>query len=96
MSKNQVTDDPTCVIKMLDEFRSCNPSVNLTNLIDNTSVAVIPKRLQFEDSDLSGDNKKRKCTATEVSIGTTEISADDSDLSVTGKLWIYFRYPGIV
>jgi hypothetical protein len=86
MSKKQDTDDPTCVIKMLDEFRSCNPSVNLPNLIDNSSIALVPTRLQFDDSVVSGENKKRKFTDSNVSIGTAEISANDSDLSALGKL----------
>jgi hypothetical protein len=86
MSKNQETDDPTCVIKMLGEFRSCNPSVNLPNLIDKSSIAVVIKRLYFDDSAVSGESKRRICTDTNVTIGTTKISADDSDLSVMGKL----------
>jgi hypothetical protein len=82
MSKNQETGDPKCVIKMLNEFRSCNPSVNLPNFIDNSSIAVVAKRLHFNDSAVSGESKRRKCTDTNVSIGMTKISADDSDLSV--------------
>jgi hypothetical protein len=96
MSRNQDTDDPTCVIKMLDEFRSCNPSVNFPNLIDNSSVTVVPKRLYFDDSTTSSDSNKRKCTDTNVAIGTTKISADDSHLSVMGKLWLYFKLAGAV
>lgn len=87
MSKNQSTDDPTCVIKMLDEFRSCNPSMNLSNLIDTRSIAVVPTKLQFDESTVSSDNKKRKFTDSSVSVGTAELSADDSDLSVLASPW---------
>ncbi|PNF32552.1 hypothetical protein B7P43_G02419 [Cryptotermes secundus] len=87
MSKNLDRDDPTCVIKMLDEFRSCNPSVNLSNLIDNRSRAVVPTKLQFDESTVSSDNKKRKFTDSNVSVGLGEISADDSDLSVLASPW---------
>jgi len=78
------TDDPTCVIKMLNEFRSCNPTMNLPNLIDSRSITMVPTKLQFDDSVVSNDNKKRKFTDI-VSVGTAEVSTD-SDLSVVGKL----------
>jgi hypothetical protein len=85
MSKNKETDYPTLVIKMLDEFRSCNPSLNLSNLIDNRSRAVVPTKLQFDEADIWSDNKKRKFTDSNDFVGVAEISGDDSDLSVLGK-----------
>jgi hypothetical protein len=66
MSKNQDTDDSTCVIKMLDEFRSCNPSVNLSNLNDNSSIAVVPTKIQFHESTVSSDDEKIKFTVSNV------------------------------
>jgi hypothetical protein len=85
MSKSQDTDDPTCVIKMLDEFRKIHPSMNLPNLIDSRNTELVPTRLHFEDSVTSHDNKKRKFTDSNVSVGTADVSAGDSDISVLGE-----------
>jgi hypothetical protein len=70
--------------------------MNLSNLIDTRSIAVVPTKLQFDESIVSSDNKKRKFTDSNVSAGTAEISADDSDLSVSGKLCLYFKFAVII
>jgi hypothetical protein len=85
MSKNQDTDDPTCVIKMLDEFRNCNPSLNLPNLIDETAMALGPTRLQFDDSVVSHDSKKLKITDSSVPVDTAEVCAEELGISVLGE-----------
>ena len=48
MNTNQEIDDPTCLIKLLDEFRSHNP--RLSNLLENAPAPLVPTRLQFNDS----------------------------------------------
>lgn len=47
MSKDQDIDDPTCVIKLLDEFRSCKPRPS--NFLGNKPV-LAPSKLEFNDS----------------------------------------------
>lgn len=84
MFESQDTEDPTCVIKMLDEFRQCNPTVNRPNFID---MAVVPTILQFDDCVVSHDSKKRKHTDSNVSVDT----AEDSNISVLGKFEIVFQ-----
>jgi hypothetical protein len=85
MSEKQDTDDPTCVLKMLNEFRTCNPSANLPSIIDIGSKTLMPTRLQFDDSSMLTDNKKRKFTDSNVSVSTAEVSVEDLDVSVLGK-----------
>jgi hypothetical protein len=85
MSTKQDTDDPTCVLRMLDEFRSCNPSANLPCIIDIGSKALMPTRLRFDDSSILTDNKKGKFTDSNVSVSTAEVSVEDLDASVLGK-----------
>ncbi|XP_021932555.1 mitotic spindle assembly checkpoint protein MAD1 isoform X2 [Zootermopsis nevadensis] len=80
MFESQDTEDPTCVIKMLDEFRQCNPTVNRPNFID---MAVVPTILQFDDCVVSHDSKKRKHTDSNVSVDT----AEDSNISVLASPW---------
>jgi hypothetical protein len=84
MSEKQETDDPTCVLKMLDEFRYCNPSVNLPSIIDMRSEALVPTRLRFDDSTTLTDNKEKIFTDNH-SVNTTEVRFDDSDVTVLGK-----------
>jgi len=84
MSEKQDTDDPTCVLKMLDEFRCCNPSVNLPNFIDMRSEALVPTRLRFDDSADLTDNKEKIFTDNH-SVSTTEACLDDSGVTVLGK-----------
>jgi len=81
MSEKQDMDDPTCVLKMLDEFRCCNPSVNLPSIIDMRSEALMPTRLRFDDSTILTDNKEKIFTGNH-SISTTEVCLDDSELTV--------------
>jgi len=83
MSEKQDTDDPTCVLKMLDEFR-CNPSVNLPNFIDMRSEAFVPTRLRFDDSTILTDNKEKIFTDSH-SVSTTEVCLDDTDVTLLGK-----------
>lgn len=85
MSENQDTDDPTCVLKMLDEFRSCNPSVNLPSIIDMGSKTLVPTRLRFDDSTVLTDNKKKIFTDNNVSVSSTEACVEDTDVTVLGK-----------
>lgn len=84
MSEKQDTDDPTCVLKMLDEFRCCNPSVNLPSIIDMRSEALMPTRLRFDYSTIVNDNKE-KIFKDNHSVSTTEVCLDDSDVTVSGK-----------
>jgi hypothetical protein len=84
MSEKQDTDDPTCVLKMLDEFRCCNPSVNLPSIIDMRSEALMPTRLRFDYSTIVNDNKEKIFTDNH-SVSTTEVCLDDSDVTVSGK-----------
>lgn len=84
MSKKLDTDDPTCVLKMLDEFRCCNPSVNLPNFIDMRSEALVPTRLRFDDSAVLTDNKEKIFTDNH-SVSRTEVCLDDSDVTVLCK-----------
>jgi hypothetical protein len=84
MSEKQDTDDPTCVLKMLDEFRCCNPSVNLPSIIDMRSEALMPTRLRFDDTTIVNDSKEEIFTDNH-SVRTTEVFLDDSDVTVSGK-----------
>lgn len=84
MSEKQDMDDPTCVLKMLDEFRSCNPSVNLPSIIDVGSKTLVPTRLRFDDSTVLTENKKKIFTDN-VSVSSTEACVEDSDVTVLGK-----------
>jgi hypothetical protein len=85
MSKKQDMDDPTCVLKMLDEFRSCNPSVNLPSIIGVDSKTLVPTRLRFDDSTVLTENKKKIFTGNNVSVSSTEACVEDSDVTVLGK-----------
>jgi hypothetical protein len=85
MSGKQDTDDPTCVRKMLDEFRSCSRSANVPNIIDIGSTALVPSRLRFDDSVILSDNKKRKFTDNNVSVSGVEVSVEESYVSALGK-----------
>jgi hypothetical protein len=84
MAEKQDTDDPTCVLKMLDEFRCCNPSVNLPSIIDMRSEALVPTRLRFDDSTILAVNKENIFTDNH-SASRTEVCLDYSDDSVLGK-----------
>lgn len=84
MAEKQDTDDPTCVLKMLDEFRCCNPSVNLPSIIDMRSEALMPTRLRFDYSPILNDNKEKLFTDNH-SVSTTEVCLNDSDVTVSGK-----------
>ncbi|XP_069687893.1 mitotic spindle assembly checkpoint protein MAD1-like [Periplaneta americana] len=81
---NSNTDDPTCVIKMLDEFRSCNPQ-RLPNLTNFETKELIPTRLQFDDSTYG--SKKRKCSDSPLSISVEQDSQDTSDMSILSSPW---------
>jgi hypothetical protein len=74
MSEKQDTDDPTCVLKMLGEFRCCNLSMNLSSIIGMRSEALVLTRFRFDDSTILADNKEK-----------TEVCLDDSDVTVLGK-----------
>jgi hypothetical protein len=54
-------------------------------------MALVPTRLRFDDSVLSHDNKKRKFTDSNVRVGTAEVSAEYSDISVLGKFTNVFQ-----
>jgi hypothetical protein len=84
MSEKRDTDDPTCVLKMLDEFRCCNPSVNLPSIIDMRSEALVPTRLRFDDTTILADNTEKIFTDNH-SVSTTKVCLDDSDVTVLGK-----------
>ena len=78
-------DDPACVRRLLDEIWSCNSSASLRNISDVGSAALVPTRLRFDDSFILTDNKKRKFTDSNVSVSRTEVSVEDSDVSMLGK-----------
>jgi hypothetical protein len=80
-------DDPTCVVKMLDEFRCCNPSVNLPSIINMGSEALVPTRLRFDGSGMMTDSMKR-ILADKHSVSTSEGCLDDSNVTVLGKFTI--------
>jgi len=84
MSEKEDTDDPTCVLKMLEEFRCCDPSVNIPSIIDMRSEALMPRRLRFDHSTIVNDNKEKIFTDNH-SVSTTEVCLDDSDVTVSGK-----------
>jgi len=84
MSEKQDKDDPTCVLKMLDEFRCCNPSVNLPSIIDMRSETLVPTRLRFDDSTILTDNKEKIFTDSH-SVSRSEVCLDDSDVTALGK-----------
>lgn len=84
MAEKQDMDDPTCVLKMLDEFRCCNPSVNIPSIIKMGSEALVPKRLRFDDSTIVTDNMKKIFTDSH-SVSTSEECVDDSNVTVLGK-----------
>jgi hypothetical protein len=86
MAEKQDMDDPTCVMKMLDEFRCCNPS-NLPGIINMGSEALVPTRLRFDGLGMMTDNMKR-IYADRHSVSTSEGCLDDSNVTVLGKFII--------
>ncbi|KAJ9582287.1 hypothetical protein L9F63_003416, partial [Diploptera punctata] len=53
MNKSQDIEDPTCVLKLLNEFRSCNP--RNPNILDNISSDLVATRFEFNDSLTTSD-----------------------------------------
>jgi hypothetical protein len=84
MAEKQDLDDPTCVLKMLKDFRCFNPSVKLPSIIEMGSEDLAPMRLRSDDSTIVTDNMKKIFTDNH-SVSTSEECVDDSDVTVLGK-----------